>query len=141
LGSFSRSQTALTVQSTPSRLANQVQLDGTLAGSCEIRRTPTGLSVATLELEHESHFFDTGPIKRLELKVPVVMFDTLAERCAELPAGTRIRVIGRLNQKRWIRDNRIRWGQVELIATAWDILPAPQDKAEPESPPPESGQP
>lgn len=103
------------------RCDNQVSLEGILAKNCQVRYTPSGLPVTTLELEHSSNLPDTGPIKRLELQIPVVTFDTLAEQCAELPAGTRIRVIGRLNQKRWIRDNRIRWGQVEIIATAIEI--------------------
>lgn len=137
----SQTNTALIDQDLQSRLDNQVFLEGTLARSCQVSHTPSGLSVTTLELEHSSNFPDTGPIKRLELQIPVVMFDTLAEQCAELPAGTRIRVIGRLNQKRWIRDNRIRWGQVEIIATTVEILPSQQKHTLPENHSPIPGQP
>ncbi|MBF0110687.1 MAG: single-stranded DNA-binding protein [Magnetococcales bacterium] len=101
---------------------NEVRLEGTLTCPCAVRTTPTGLSVAVAELDHAAEFPDTTPVKRLELKISVVLFDTLADRCAGLAAGTPVRIVGRLNQKRWIRDNRIRWGQVEIIATAMETI-------------------
>lgn len=112
---------------TRGQLENQVRLEGTLAKSCEVRYTPSGVMVATLELEHTSEVADADPIKRLELKMPVVSFGALAEVCAALPQGACVRVVGRLNQKRWIRENRIRWGQVEVIATSLEVLcPLPE---------------
>ncbi|MBF0146620.1 MAG: single-stranded DNA-binding protein [Magnetococcales bacterium] len=102
---------------------NELHLEGTLAKSCELRHTPTGLAVATVELEHTSGYSDIAPLQRLELNIPVVLFDTLADLYGDLAAGTRISVIGRLNQKRWIRDDRIRWGQVEVIATSLKVIP------------------
>ncbi|MBF0415752.1 MAG: single-stranded DNA-binding protein [Magnetococcales bacterium] len=103
-------------------LTNHVELEGTLAKPCDLRYTPTGIAVATLELDHVSNHPDTAPLKRMELKIVVIAFDSLADQCAVLVAGTRLKFRGRLNQKRWIRDERIRWGQVELIATAMETM-------------------
>ncbi|MBF0435443.1 MAG: single-stranded DNA-binding protein [Magnetococcales bacterium] len=103
-------------------LTNHVELEGTLAKPCDLRYTPTGIAVATLELDHVSSYSDTAPLKRMELKIVVIAFDSLADQCAVLVAGTRLKFRGRLNQKRWIRDERIRWGQVELIATAMETM-------------------
>lgn len=117
-----------TVESPPeSHPTNHVELEGTLAKPCDLRYTPTGIAVATLELDHTSSYPDTAPLKRMELKIVVVAFDTLADQCAALVSGTRLRFRGRLNQKRWIRDERIRWGQVELIATAMETM-APEEQ-------------
>ncbi|MBF0421466.1 MAG: single-stranded DNA-binding protein [Magnetococcales bacterium] len=103
-------------------LTNSIQLEGTLTGIRKISYTPGGIPVATLELEHLSSHADIIPLRRLELKMVVVVFDSLADLTAQFSAGTRVRIHGRLNQKRWIRENKVRWGPVEVIATAVDRL-------------------
>lgn len=108
---------------------NHVFLEGVLTLEAKVRLTPSGESVATLELEHASESHDTLPIKRMELKITVLLLGQLAEACRGLPEGSVVKVQGRLNQKRWIRDNRVRWGKTELIANQLDVLfqpPSPQ---------------
>lgn len=103
------------------RFDNRVVLSGVLLTAPEIRVAPSGLSVVTLELEHVSR---TGgePLQRLELRMPVVVVGPLAAQCRSLTPGTVLSVQGRLNQKRWIRDEKVRWGRTELVATHLQVL-------------------
>ncbi len=96
---------------------NRVDLSGVLVAPPELRVTPSGLTVATLELQHLSREGAAGPAQSLELRIPVVAIGPLAEPCRRLAVGTALEVEGRLNQKRWIRDGKVRWGRTELLAT------------------------
>ncbi|MBF0460081.1 MAG: single-stranded DNA-binding protein [Magnetococcales bacterium] len=100
-------------------LTNQVVLEGRLAAAPEFRCTPAGRLMARLYVEHLSQETapDTGgQPQRMELQMPVLALGVLAERCRPLAQGTSLHVEGNLNQKRWIRDGKIRWGQIELQA-------------------------
>ncbi|MBF0417580.1 MAG: single-stranded DNA-binding protein [Magnetococcales bacterium] len=96
--------------------ANSVELAGRLIEPVDFRVTPAGRAVATLELEHLSIHDDPEPGLRLEARMVVVAMGALAEQYRACAVGTTLRVQGRLNQKRWIRDDRIRWGRLELLA-------------------------
>ena len=97
-------------------VANRVVLEGVLLKTAEFRFTPAGRPVATLELEHRSWAVGMEPALKLELHIPVVAVGPLAEWCRRLVVGDRLRVDGRLNQRRWIRDGKVRWGRTELVA-------------------------
>ncbi|MEO5364262.1 MAG: single-stranded DNA-binding protein [Magnetococcus sp. DMHC-8] len=96
--------------------ANHVVLEGTLAAAPEFRVTPAGRLVAHLHLEHLSQGRGTEQAQRLELRLPVLALGPLAERCRLLSQGTLLHVEGSLNQKRWVRDGKVRWGVTELLA-------------------------
>ncbi|MBF0583705.1 MAG: single-stranded DNA-binding protein [Magnetococcales bacterium] len=100
----------------PPAQANHVVLEGRLAFSPEFRFTPAGRLVAHLQLEHVSQGGEGDPPPRIELQLPVLALGLLAEQCRPLAQGDALRVEGTLNQKRWIRDGKVRWGQTELLA-------------------------
>lgn len=102
---------------------NRVNLEGVLLEPAKYRVTPSGRPVSTLELEHVSRSHGTEPVERLELRIPVLAMGLLAEESRGFPVGTRLRVEGRLNQKRWIRDEKVRWGRTELVAQKLQVLP------------------
>lgn len=96
--------------------ANYLVLEGTLATPPEFRFTPAGRLVARLCLEHLSQESAGDAPQRIELRMAVLALGRLAEQCRPLVQGTPLHVEGRLNQKRWIRDGQVRWGQTELLA-------------------------
>ncbi|MBF0401843.1 MAG: single-stranded DNA-binding protein [Magnetococcales bacterium] len=112
--------------------ANHVVLEGRLAKLPEFRFTPAGRLVAHLQLEHVSQGGEGDPPPRIELQLPVLALGPLAERCRPLIPGDALHVEGTLNQKRWIRDGKVRWGQTELLAHQI----RPLDSAELLHPPP-----
>lgn len=97
--------------------ANSLELAGRLIAPVDFRVTPAGRAVATLELEHLSIHDDPEPGLRLEAHMVVIAMGALAEQYRACAVGTTLHVQGRLNQKRWIRDERVRWGRLELLAT------------------------
>lgn len=105
---------------------NQTVLEGVLAEPVEIRVTPAGRTVATLMVEHHSQAKDIEPIQRLEVSMAVMAVGPLGDRCRDLVQGSRLRVEGRLNQRRWIRDGKVRWGRTELVAQRIGLLELPQ---------------
>ena len=96
--------------------ANRVVLEGVLTALPEFRMTPAGRLVAHLRMEHLSQEPGTNPPQRIELRMAVLALGRLAEQCRPLAQGTSLLVEGRLNQKRWIRDGKVRWGETELLA-------------------------
>jgi primosomal replication protein N len=104
------------------RLNNQTTIDGVVIQPAEFRFTPTGRAVATLLLEHISEVGHSAPIKRLELRMSVIALGELAEKCRDIAIGQHVSVEGSLNQKRWIRDGKVRWGKTELIAKTIQLL-------------------
>ncbi|MBF0142173.1 MAG: single-stranded DNA-binding protein [Magnetococcales bacterium] len=104
---------------------NQALLTGVLVEPVEFRVTPTGRTVAFLELEHRSLAKDLLPLERLELCMRVVATGSLAEQVRELHPGTPLQVEGRLNQQRRTRNGNLRWGRTELVALRIFPLPAP----------------
>ncbi|MBF0177561.1 MAG: single-stranded DNA-binding protein [Magnetococcales bacterium] len=95
---------------------NATILEGILLEPAAMQTTPTGLSLATLEVEHRSDMVDVQPLSRYELRMVVLAIGPLAEACRTLPPGSHLRVEGRLNQRRWIRAGKTRWGRTELVA-------------------------
>ncbi|MBF0136551.1 MAG: single-stranded DNA-binding protein [Magnetococcus sp. DMHC-1] len=102
---------------------NQTILEGVLLEPVGVRLTPSGRPVATLELEHRSTVTDLLPLERCEVRIAVLAVGTLAEWCRNLPPGANLRVAGRLNQRRWIREGKTRWGRTELIAQRIESRP------------------
>lgn len=95
-------------------LVNQVVLDGVLVEPPILRATPNGRSVLALELEHET--LDSLSGQRTACHIAVVALDQLAEFGRSLKMGEYLRVTGRLDQRRWIREGKTRWGRMELVA-------------------------
>ncbi|MBF0447712.1 MAG: single-stranded DNA-binding protein [Magnetococcales bacterium] len=96
---------------------NQIILDGVVIQPVEFRFTPSGRAVAQLMIEHISENRQgEHSINRLELHQHVVALGELADQCRDFEPGQGIRVEGSLNQKRWIRDGKVRWGKTELYA-------------------------
>jgi single-strand DNA-binding protein len=89
----------------------QSTIVGNLTRDPELRFTPSGLAVASLSVavnrkrgeEEVVSFFD------------VTAFGTLAENVCELGKGTRVIVVGRLEQRSWEQDGNKR-SKVELVA-------------------------
>ncbi len=89
----------------------QSTIVGNLTRDPELRFTPSGLAVASLSVavnrkkgeEEVVSFFD------------VTAFGTLAENACELTKGTRVIVVGRLEQRSWEQDGNKR-SKVELVA-------------------------
>lgn len=104
-------------------LKNQVTLEGTLLEPVVYRTTPTGQTLATLVLEQVQDTLGKLPVPRLALKLTVVALGRLADQCRPLQTGQSLHVEGSLNQKRWIRDGKVRWGKMELLARI--IVPQP----------------
>ncbi|MBF0445430.1 MAG: single-stranded DNA-binding protein [Magnetococcales bacterium] len=103
-------------------LINQTILHGMVIQPAEFRFTPTGREVATLIVEHVSETEQSAPIQHLELRMPIIALGDLAQICRDITVGQNIRVEGSLNQKRWIRDGKVRWGKTELFATKIQLL-------------------
>ncbi|MEO5345713.1 MAG: single-stranded DNA-binding protein [Magnetococcus sp. YQC-9] len=112
----------MTENHQPTQALNHVEFDGRLMTPVDYRVTPAGRPVAYLEVEHFSTHDAPETALRLEARVVVVTMGALAESCRGLTSGTRLRVIGRLNQKRWVRDGQVRWGRLELLALKIEIL-------------------
>lgn len=106
---------------------NQTTLDGVVLQPAEFRFTPSGRPVAKLMVEHISNTINPAPIEQLELRMPVVALGDLAEKYRDIAPGQSIRVAGSLNQKRWIRDGKVRWGKTELFANTIQLLEKPGD--------------
>ncbi|MBF0426219.1 MAG: single-stranded DNA-binding protein [Magnetococcales bacterium] len=98
-------------------------MEGVLLEPAAVRHTPSGRPLVALELEHRSTVSDTQPPERCELRITVLAVGPLAGQCQDLPPGARLRVVGRLNQRRWIRAGETRWGRTELIAQEIASLP------------------
>ena len=106
-------------------LQNQTTLEGVIIQPTDVRYTPTGREGALLMIEHISETNPSAPIQRLELHMPVVALGELANQCRNIVPGQSIRVEGYLNQKRWIRDGKVRWGKTELFARTIQLLETP----------------
>lgn len=111
-------------------VANHTVLTGVVAEPVVIRATPAGRAIAHITLTHDIRVQGLAPLERLALQLTVLAMGSLAEQCRGLPPGTPLRVTGQLNQKRWVRDGKTRWGQVELVARAIDRLEALHDPAD-----------
>ncbi|MBF0213281.1 MAG: single-stranded DNA-binding protein [Magnetococcales bacterium] len=110
----------------PGPAANQALLEGQLLAPLDYRVTSTGRPVLFFELEHLSCHEEPDSALRLEARMPVMALGELADRCRTLMPGCTLRVTGRLNQKRWVRDGKVRWGRLELVAMEIRMLCAPE---------------
>ena len=89
----------------------QVTIVGNMTRDAELRFTPGGLAVAGFGVavnrkrgeEEQVSFFD------------VTAFGTLAENVCEIGKGTRVIVVGRLEQRSWEQDGAKR-SKVEIVA-------------------------
>ncbi|MBF0189580.1 MAG: single-stranded DNA-binding protein [Magnetococcales bacterium] len=104
--------------------ANQVLLEGQLLASVDYRVTPTGRPVLFLEIEHDSRHEQPDSSLSFQARMPVMALGELAARCRSLTPGCTLRVSGRLNQKRWVKDGKVRWGRLELVAMEIRMLAA-----------------
>ncbi len=95
---------------------NLTTLDGVVIQPADFRYTPAGRAVLHLMVEHVSRADPAAAIERLELHMPVVLLGELAERHRDITQGQYLHIEGSLNQKRWIRDGKVRWGKMELLA-------------------------
>ncbi|MBF0427606.1 MAG: single-stranded DNA-binding protein [Magnetococcales bacterium] len=106
---------------------NQAVLEGSVLKPVEYRVTATGRPVLFLELEHLSQHPDPDPSLRMEVCMPVMVMGELADQCRSLLPGMVLRVTGRLNQKRWVKEDKVRWGRHELVAIDVVILDSQEE--------------
>lgn len=106
---------------SPDGPVNQVVLDGILVEPPVLRATPNGRSVVSLEVEHDT--LDPRSGQRTAVHITVIALDQLAEYGRTLPVGASVRVVGSLDQRRWIREGKTRWGRMELLARQLLQLP------------------
>lgn len=111
--------------------ANQAKLEGVLAEPIVWRTTPAGLVTARLLLAHQSLCAELDPLQHLAVQLPVLALGPLAEQCRPWQPGWTVLAEGRLNQPRWTRNNSLRWGQMELVATHLRATPPAQPDASP----------
>ena len=102
--------------------ANYVVLEGILIAPPVLRTTPAGRLMASMEIEHASLESGIDHPQRIALRMPVLALDAVAEGCRLFCQGAFLSVEGWLNQKRWIRDEKVRWGKTELLAQRVTLL-------------------
>nr|CRH04503.1 putative Single-strand binding protein/Primosomal replication protein [Candidatus Magnetococcus massalia] len=95
--------------------ANDVVLSGLVVTAPDLRYTPAGTAIAQWELEHHSQVTDLPPLQGVALRIQLIAAGALAQECQLLHIGDRIKVRGRLNQKRHQRSEETRWGKLELV--------------------------
>lgn len=113
----------------PSPWENRVVLEGVLTETGDLRVTPSGLEVVTLTVEHLSARQDLPPLERLAVQMQAVACGVLAGQVKSLLPGSRIRLEGSLNQRRFLRRGKISWGRLELQLKGVRLLAEPANQA------------
>lgn len=80
-------------------MENRLALDGTLAGSPDVRYTPAGIPIARFSLHHESTQEEAGMQRRATCTAEVVVTgEELIRVLHRMGEGSRIRIIGFLSR-------------------------------------------
>ncbi len=112
------------------KAVNRIVLDGKLLPEREERRTPSGLPLARLDLEHRSQASIAGLKRTVCCRVTVVVLgEELVRSAADLPTGQWCRVEGLLAQRvRQRSGEKPFYGRLELHAHSLQPLPAPSEE-------------
>lgn len=97
---------------------NAVQLVGNITRDPELRYTPTGQATATFGLAVNRRWQNrqTGAWEEATSFFDIVTWRELAENVATLNRGTRVIVVGRMEQRSWETQDGDKRSKVEVIA-------------------------
>ena len=84
---------------------NRVEIEGRVAASDGLRRTPAGLPCLQLRIEHESQQHEAGFARKVSCELDTVAYGEPAARLAGLREGNTVRLAGFLERKS-LRDPR-----------------------------------
>jgi single-strand DNA-binding protein len=97
---------------------NQVQLIGRIGSDPEIRHTPSGKTVATLNLAVDDGWGDN----KKTVWIGVTLWGTTAELCGRAcRKGDRLGITGRLSQEEWEKDGK-KQRKTKVTAEAMHLL-------------------
>ena len=95
---------------------NCLIIAGQLAGSCEIRTSPAGVTISRFLLEHHSGQVEAGVAREARCRIPVMACgEALARAVDRLPQGAPVRVQG------FISRANFREGEYRLVLHAAHI--------------------
>ena len=95
---------------------NCLIIAGQLAGSCEIRTSPAGVTISRFLLEHHSGQVEAGVAREAYCRIPVMACgEALARAVDRLPQGAPVRVRG------FISRANFREGEYRLVLHAAHI--------------------
>ena len=95
---------------------NCLIIAGQLAGSCEIRTSPAGVTISRFLLEHHSGQVEAGVAREAYCRIPVMACgEALARAVDRLPQGAPVRVQG------FISRANFREGEYRLVLHAAHI--------------------
>lgn len=116
---------------------NRVILAGNLTRDPELRYTPSGTAVCSLDLAVNSFFTDKAGKKQEDaVFVPITVWKRQAELCAEyLKKGRPVLVEGRLKQERWTDKDNNKRQRLVVVASLTRFLGTPPKKADTPQPP------
>ncbi|MFA5083436.1 MAG: primosomal replication protein N [Hydrogenophilaceae bacterium] len=95
---------------------NRVEIEGRVAASDGLRRTPAGLPSLNLRLEHESPQREAGHDRKVNCELEAVAYGEPATKLASLREGDLVRLAGFLERKS-LRDPR-----PILHVTAYELI-------------------
>ncbi|MDD5366700.1 MAG: primosomal replication protein N [Gallionellaceae bacterium] len=95
---------------------NRVEIEGRVAASDGLRRTPAGLPSLLLRIEHESGQREAGHERRVLCELETIAYGEPATNMAGLKEGNRVRLAGFLERKS-LRDPR-----PILHVTAYELI-------------------
>ena len=107
---------------------NKVILLGNLTRNPELRYTPNGTPVASLDLAVSRRYKQGDELKEEVCFVDIVVFGKQAEHCGQyLSKGNGIIVDGRLQQRRWETEDGQKRSKHEVVAQTVTFMPKRQD--------------
>ena len=121
---------------------NSVLMEGNLTRDPELKYTSAGTAICALSVACNRYWKKGEDIQKEVSFFDVTAFGRLAEICAEyLKKGRGVRVVGRLKQERWVKDEQAR-SKVLIVAEHVEFKPSlkPVDGEVPEEQPPEAAQ-
>ncbi len=84
---------------------NRVEIEGRVAASDGLRRTPSGLPCLTLRIEHDSQQTEAGHERRVNCELETIAFGEPATRMSGVKPGDQLKLAGFLERKS-LRDPR-----------------------------------
>jgi primosomal replication protein N len=84
---------------------NRVEIEGRVAASDGLRRTPAGLPCLQLRLAHESQQSEAGHDRKVSCELDTIAYGEPAKHMAGIKEGDTVRLIGFLERKS-LRDSR-----------------------------------
>jgi len=114
---------------------NQFELSGFVGNTPDVRFTPNGKTVATFSLYTKERWTDAGGEAREKTqRHQITAWSAQAEVAQQrLAKGTRVQVVGRIDQQRW-GEGEQRQSNTVLVARAIVLLSNVADEALPPAP-------